>query len=146
MDPATIFQFVCGALQLIEFGLGTARAFHEISESKDALTLENTRLDHETKLLHTASSQISLRLQGLGSAHLTPEQAHLQQLALKCQQVAQNLLDRLDKVKVVGNRSKRKIPVQWVRLKLEKEKIDKDEAELRRCRELLDTQMLVTLW
>ena len=146
MDPATAFQLVCGALQLVEFGVGTAKAFHDIYKSKEALTSENERLDQQTQLLRTVSSQISSRLHGFTQTQPTPEKTQLLDLARRCNQAAKNLLERLNKLKVTGPRSKRKVPVQWAKLLLEKGKIEKDQVQLERCRELLDTQMLVNVW
>ena len=116
MDPATAFQLVCGALQLIEFGVGTAKAFHDIYKSKDALTSENERLGQLAELLRTASSQISSRLQSLAGAQPTQEKRQLRDIAERCERSAKNLLKRLDKLKVTGTLSKRKVPVQWARL------------------------------
>ena len=65
MDPGTAFQLVCGAIQLIDFGISTAKAFHDIYKSKDALASENDRLDQETQKLRAASTQITARLQNV---------------------------------------------------------------------------------
>ena len=146
MDPATTFQVVCGAIQLIELGIGAAKAFHEIYTSKDALTADNARLDRDTEALRIASSQISSQLQVVVSARLSTEHLQLQEVARRCDQAAQDLIRRLDKLKTSGPRSKRRVPLQWVKLLREKGKIQEDREELQRCRKLLDTQMLVTLW
>ena len=51
MDPATIFQVVCGAIQLIQLGINAAKAFNEIYNSKDALTADSAQLDRDTEAL-----------------------------------------------------------------------------------------------
>ena len=142
MDPATTFS----AIHLIDFGIRAVKAFHEIYISKDALTTDNTRSDLETQALRTASSQVSSQLQGLIPSQLSPEQAHLKRVAEKCDQLAKDLITRLDKLKVVVPRSRRKVPVQWMKLMREKGTIQKDHEQLQRCKALLDTQMIVTLW
>ena len=145
MDPVTTVQVVCGAIQLIDFGIGAAKAFHEICNNKDALTADNTRLESETQSLRMASSQVSSQLQGL-STKLSEEQLQLQKVAQRCEQVANDLITRLDRLKVVGPLSRRRVALQWIKLMREKGAIEKDQEQLQRCRELMDTQMLVNLW
>ena len=146
MDPVTALTVLCNVLQLIELGAKSAKAFHEICKSKEALTLENERLDQQTKLLSTISSQLSTRLQNVAQDRLTPEKEQLRDLAGECDQSARNLLKRLEKLKVTGPRSKREDLKRWWKSRQEEGKIDEDVKQLEQCRERMDKQMLVNLW
>ena len=146
MDPATAFQLTCGVIQLIGFGIKTAKACHEIHKSKNALTLEYENLDRETRLLRTTSTSIIDRLNALPRVHLNPEQGHLLQIAENCSQHAQTLLREIDRLKLMGVHHKRNAPVQWTKSMFRKGKIQDVQAQLAKYQKLLDTQMLSSLW
>lgn len=148
MDPATTFQLVSGALHIIEFGVGTAKAFQKIYKSKESLTVEYERLDIETQLLATASSSITttLRDSGVSATGVSPDQAHIRNVAQECSRLAADLLNRLAQLKLTGPCRKRSVPLQWWKLTREKGKIEKTQSQLGRCQELLNTQALVNLW
>ena len=146
MDPATAFSVACGVIQLIDFGIKTTKAFHEIYGSKNSLTAANEKLDHETQLLDTTSQSVTSRLESLANSQLTPDQIHLKTIAEECKRHCQDLLERLDKLKLKGVHRKRDVPVQWFRLVRHKGDIERIQDQLMRCQKLLDTQMLVSLW
>ena len=146
MDPATAFQLVCGAMQLLQFGFDTVKAFHDIAKSPEALTSDFVHLEYETNALGASCAQISKRLSMLSQAQLSPEQAHLKSVAQDCEQTAVTLKAQIDKLKLTGPHSKLKLPIQWARLMLEKERIKRIQAQLQRCQQRLDTQMHVDLW
>ena len=147
MDPATAFQLVCGALQLIQFGVDSVKACYEIYQSENAFTSENSQLDMATQKLRTSSSQVSDPLRDSQQVQLqpTPEQRELRRATELCNQKASDLLKRLDSLKPTGGvpLPKYKIPMQLAKLKLNKRKIEKDQAQLQQCKELFNTQMLV---
>ncbi|KAI9686096.1 MAG: hypothetical protein M1822_004080 [Bathelium mastoideum] len=145
MDPATAFQLACGALQLVDFGIKTVKAFREIYQNKDALTLENEKLDHNTQLLHATTLGITNHLRSLANVQLTPEKLHLQQVTEECTHRAQVLLDELGKLKLAGPRRKRDVFGQWTKTTRSRGKIDGMQTQLMRCQKLLDTQMLVNI-
>ena len=128
MDPATAFQVFCGAIQLIQFGIGTTKAFQDIYRSKNALTSEYNQLSHEMTSLRTTSSQISSRLQRLNQAPLTREQAHLHDVAKDCDRLAGDLLKRLDGLKLTGHQRHRDVPLQWLKLMREKGRIEREPS------------------
>ena len=145
MDPATAFQLVCGALQLIEFGVSTAGALRDISKSSNALTPGIEQLDRDAQKLREASRQIASPLQNVAQFPLTHEQTQLRQVAEDCNQSAIELVKQLDELGA-GHLPKHKVLGQWWKILRKKGKIAELQARLERGRVLLDTQMLVTLW
>ncbi|KAI9652360.1 MAG: hypothetical protein M1831_006838 [Alyxoria varia] len=145
MDPATAFQVACGVLQLIEFGVDTAKLFQQIYTSKSSLTAETQRIDYETQLLKTTSASVTFRLKSVSKTQLNPKQAHLCQIAEECDDLAQRLLSTLDSLKQTGPQRRRDVPAQWWKFRREKGKIEDIRVQLERRQELLNTQMLAKL-
>ena len=146
MDPVTAFSLASNILQIIELGKDTAKAFHDIYKSGSGLTSEAEQSDQQTRSLRTSSSQIQTLLSTSSTANLTPEQAQLHHVARDCEDIARTIVDRFDKLKLTGRPSICKVLSQWYKFMREKGKIEEDQAQLRRYRELLDTQMLVNIW
>ena len=150
MDPATNFQIVCGALQLIQFGIDSAKTCREIYQSGNALPVETGELDILTQRLRTSSSQVSSRLkqaQVQSQSQLSPGQQELCRAADLCYAQAGKLLKRLDSLKINGQPPlpKRRIAKQWAKWTLNKGKIEDDSTRLRQYQELFNTKMLVSI-
>ena len=146
MDPVSAFAIACGVLQVVEVGVGAAKAYNEIPENKNALTSEMEHLRMKTQGIRDLSSQLVSRYQSINSsqAQLDQEKVQLLRIAKDCNEVARNLCDRLDKLSLPGA-SKRQVLKQWWRIQQHKEEVHNDRTRLERLGKLLDTQMLVKI-
>ena len=130
----------------MQFIVSAAKGFREVYQSENALTSENNRFEDEVHTLRESISQTTLRLGALDRTRITVEQTQLKNVAVELNDAANDVLQRLEKLKPSTRISRLKVPLQWTRLRAEKSKIEKDVNRVQRCRQRLDTQMLVNLW
>ena len=147
MDPATAFSVACGVIQILQFGMSTAKTVHEIYKNRSALDSKTASLDNETSRLRGATSTLTTHLENIKAVEheLSKDQKELQSVAYQFQDLSYDLLDRIDALKISGSKRKRDLPLQWARIAREKDKIEKTRSRLQRLEHVLNTQMLVNL-
>ena len=148
MDPGTAFQLVCGALQLIEYGVATAKVCYEIHHSASSLSSAYEELDYDTGLLSSATSALKgdLSIVKDKNVSLTPDQLRLRRVATECDDLAKDLVNHVDRLKYTKQKRKRNVPKQCLRLARSKSKIEKLQDQLRSRQKILDKEMLIKLW
>ena len=146
MDPATAFQLACGAVQLIGFGCKTAKAIRQIYKNNSALLDANEQLDKESKQVQTTTISIRQRLGSTPSDQLTEDQRRLQRVVQDCCDLNDELLQKLNGLKVSGTKQKRHIPKILLKSMRDKSNIEDIHNRLKSCLFLLNTELLSGIW
>ena len=147
MDPATTFSLACGTLQVIGFGIQTAKAFHEIHKSSTSTPADHERFEEEAVQLGKASSSLSALLNDLQAVEgkLNRDQKQLRNIARECDDAVHDMTNKLDGLKISGPGRKRDVTGQWVKIVRERSNIDIIKKTLESKQQLLNTQMLVNI-
>lgn len=148
MDPATAFQLACGAVQLIDFGIKTAKELHEISKSPSGMTRENERLESYITSLQRCNSSLSREWRVIGKSELalTPEQQQLKQVSVELERLSNDLLNKLANLKGRSSHRQLKVLSTYYRTLREKSGIEDISNRIQKQKQLLDTGMLIALW
>lgn len=144
MDPLTAFSLTCGIVQFVDFSSKLVSKGYEISISAEGALAEN--LDLET--VTTDLSRLADRLnQNEELTCSTKDQQELRDLASSCQTLADQLMDKLQKLKVDKEAKYRRWKSIRQALKTVWSKKDLDEmaAKLATFRSQLELRLLVSL-
>ena len=139
MDPLTTFSVACGVIQVIDFSsktLMTCREIYKEGSLSDYRSLENLAkhlIDTREKLDTSNDFQI------------TADNQSLIELSEKCSTTADQLVERLQALKIQGPHKRRQAILKTVRLLRERGEIEKIQKRLDQYRISLDTQILVSL-
>ena len=148
MDPATTFQVACGVIQLIEAGVKAIKTFQEIYNNESSLSAENQELFDQAFRLQQSTTSVTARLASLAGdqAQLTDDQKRLQQVAKECGDLDHELLQKLESLKISGQKRKRDVPATWLKAHWKKDDISRIRNRLQSCQKQLDTEMLTDIW
>ncbi|KAG8530111.1 uncharacterized protein KY384_005593 [Bacidia gigantensis] len=147
MDPVTGVGLVASIAQLIQFGIATAKACHEIYEKGS--TSENINIDETTIHLSNLSSSLQRSIKELGAgktvSSLSEEEKELLNLGQKCEETAKKLHDEVNKLKARPSGSKREAAGIFARSIWKKGSISRLKERLESYRRLLETSLLFKL-
>ena len=141
MDPLTAFSLACGVIQVVDFSmkvLAKCKEFHD----HGALS-EYQEVEEITKHL------TNLRLDALpphsSGTTQTPDDRELRELLKTCSETAEQLVAKLQTLKIKGSHKKRQAIVKTVKAFREKKEIQDLEKRLNSYHRVLDTKILVNL-
>ena len=144
MDPLTAFSLACGVIQVVDFSTKILGKCKEIYETG---SLSQHR-DVEDVTKHLTGLQGELR-QSFLSQHATESETssdrNLLELAGNCSATADQLISKLDSLKIQGPNSKRKAIKMAMRSFWESKDIESIRDRLQSDREMLDTYVLINL-
>lgn len=147
MEPATALGVAGAVVQLIDCGQKAARALHEIYKNESTLSTHNDKMYEESGALHTSISGLIKHLDALSNASqpLSDDQQRLQQVAKQCVSLDNDLLQRLDNLRISGRKRKRDAAVASLKAIKEKDKIRELHGRLAACREQLSTDLFISI-
>ena len=141
MEPVTAVGFMAAVIQLLEFGIKTARAVNEVQERGSTDDVDNA--NYVSSQLSSLSKSVRDQLE-LSSMHgtLSGEEKELLDIGRKCCAQSQKLQEELDKLmsRDGGN--------GMVRIKVvaktiwKKNKIAAMQEKLDGCRKILESRLL----
>jgi hypothetical protein len=138
MDPITAAGFAAGILSFINFSYkvisGTSEMF------KSGTTAENAHIGNVVNDLRKATEQLSIRRTGTSD-----NEKALNMLASECQELSDNLLKLLEKLRVTAENSKWKNAKVFLRSMWEKEKVAEMESRLTKYRSQILYRLVLIL-
>ena len=141
MDPVTAFSLACGVIQVVDFSIKVLAKCKEIYDH-GALS-EHQEIEEITK--HLADLQIDTSLPQSSGIAQTPADRELWELAKTCSATAEQLVAKLQNLKIEGPHKKRQAIAKTVKAFREKKEMQDLEKRLNSCRSVLDTKILVSL-
>ncbi|KAL2060353.1 hypothetical protein VTL71DRAFT_9748 [Oculimacula yallundae] len=143
MEGLAAFGIVVNVIQLVDFTSKLVAGGHEIYKSADGQLVEHSEIQKITVRLSTASKKVADDLSSLKSKRsLTSSEQELVQLGHECVEIATELHDALEKLKVGGKVGKRQSFRQALLTVWHKDKIEGLEKRLDRFRQQLVTEIL----
>ena len=144
MDPLTAFSLACGIVQFVDFSSKLVSKGYELSISAEGALAENLDLETVTTDLSRLADRLS---QNEELTCFTEDQQELRDLASSCQTLADQLMDKLQKLKVDKAAKYRRWKSIRQALKTVWSKKDLDEmvAKLATFRSQLELRLLVSL-
>ena len=141
MDPLTAFSLACGVIQVVDFSIKVLAKCKEIHDH--GALAEHQEVEEITNHLTDLRMDTSLP-QSSGSTQ-SPDDRELRELAKTCSTTAEQLVAKLQTLKIEGPHKKREAFFKTVKALREKREIHDLEKRLNRHRSVLDTKILVTL-
>ena len=143
MDPLTAFSLVCGVIQVVDFSIKTLAKCKAIYK-KGSLS-EHEELRELTKQLVNVRAELHLPEANLSAEILTTPDQTLLDLAGQCSRTADQLVEKLESLKIEGPRKRRQALWNLIKCLCEKGEIQNIQKRLDGYRNTLDTQILVSL-
>ena len=141
MDPLTAFSLACGVIQVVDFSIKVLTRCKEIHDH-GALS-EHQEVEETTK--HLTNLRIDLSPPQSSETTQTPGDIELRELAKTCSTTAEQLVTKLQTLKIEGPHKKRQVVFKTVKALREKREIHDLEKRLNRYRSVLDTKILASL-
>ena len=144
MDPLTAFSLVCGVIQVVDFSTKTVAKCVEIY--KEGSLPEYRDLEDLTKHLVEARAELDLSdVNQSMRTSATPDEQSLLEIARQCSTTADQLVQKIDSLKIEGPHKKRQAIRKTVKLLWEKGEMKGIQKRLDGYRSALDTQILINL-
>ena len=139
MEAIAAFSLACNIIQVVDTGIKVASKACEIH--RDGSTSENEDIQRTTNHLVQASTSLQQSM-------INANDKELETVANECQSAADELLVKLDNLKLGGVHKKRKLRAigKAVKSMTEKDAIKQSQTRLEECRKALDSGVLVHLW
>ena len=144
MDPLTAFSLACGVIQVVDFSTKTVAKCIEIY--KEGSFAEYRDLEDLTK--HLVEARAKLDLSDVNQSVRTsasPDEQSLLEIARQCSTTADQLVQKIDSLKIEGPHKKRQAIRKTVKLLWEKGEMKGIQKRLDGYRSALDTQILINL-
>ena len=141
MDPLTAFSLACGVIQVVDFSMKVLAKCKEIHDH-GALS-EHQEVEEVTR--HLTDLRIDVSPPQSPEPTQTPDDRELQDLVKICSATAQQVVAKLQTLKVEGPHKKRQAIVKTMKSLREKREIHDLEKRLNSYRSVLDTKILVNL-
>ena len=141
MDPLTAFSLACGVIQVVDFSIKVLAKCKEIHDHGALSELQE--VEDITKHLADLRTDVSPP-QGLGTTQ-TPGERDLRELAKTCSATAEQLVAKLQTLKIEGPHKKRQAIQKTVKALRQRREIHDIEKRLDSYRSVLDTKILVNL-
>ena len=139
MDPLTAFSLACGVIQVIDVSaktLTTCREIYKKGSSSDYQSLESLA----KHLIHLRE-----KLDFPNDSQITADGQSLIELSEKCSTTADQLIGRLQALKIQGPHKRRQAILKTFSLLRDRSEIEKIQKRLDQYRVAFDTQILVNL-
>ena len=144
MDPLTAFSLACGVIQVVEFSAQTLSKCREIY--KEGSLYEYQELEALTKQLVDVRAKLDLPKTNKDVKQpIAPDEQSLLEIAGQCSRTADQLVHKLDSLKIEGPHKKRQAIEKTVKLFWEKGELKEIQKRLDGYRSVLDTQILIKL-
>ena len=139
MEAIAAFSLACNVIQVVDTGIKVASKACELH--RDGTTGENEEIQRTTQHLVQASTSLQQSM-------INANDKELETVANECQSAADELLVKLDNLKLGGIHKKRKLRAigKAVKSMTEKDAIKQSQTRLEECRKALDSGVLVHLW
>ena len=139
MEAIAAFSLACNVIQVVDTGIKVASKACELH--RDGNTGENEDIQRTTQHLVQASASLQQSM-------INANDKELETVANECQSAADELLVKLENLKLGGGHKKRKLRSigKAVRSMTEKDAIKQSQTRLEECRKALDSGVLVHLW
>lgn len=143
MDPVSAFGIVTSVMQVLEFGRAATKTCLEVY--KHGVSNENLSIEKTTKHLAAASGRLQITLR----EHRRPgvvvqDDLQLQSLAAECGDIAQDLLELLDRLKPKGSGRARQLDSLKKGLVSlwQRDEVKRLELHLEKLKRVLDGEVL----
>jgi N-terminal domain on NACHT_NTPase and P-loop NTPases len=145
-DPFTAIGLASSIVQFIDFSFKIVSKASEIKQSADGVLSENFDLEIVTKDLVVINARLKDSLQPPKVAIvLIQEQRRIYDLRERCNEVAEELLNALDKLKAKGSQGRWKSLRQALKSVWDRDKIIDIQSRLTGLREELELRVLVDM-
>lgn len=144
MDPLTAFSLTCGVIQVVDFSFKTLSKYREIYH--DGSLSQYKQLEDLTK--HLVGVREKLEIPAANKSIVRPvtsEEQGLVDVAGQCSETADQLVKHLHSFKIEGPRKRRQAILKTVKLLWEKNRIQDIQKRLDDHRNVLNTQILISL-
>ena len=160
MDPVTAFSIACGTIQVVDFGIKVAYKVYTIVQSSSGTLKENEELETATVTLQGLMDALKAQsdsippyqttrvIQNPGDIGISRSTAQeVRQLASQCGEIAQELIDLLNNIKVDPKkyRSTTSRTLKAVKAYSKSRKISKLESRLEEYQKRLERHIIVEL-
>ena len=146
-DPITALSAIGLAgnvAQFVEFALKIVAKGNEAYKDINGVSDENSNIDKVTRELCTTSRKLS---DSLSEYHDGSDDTGLITIAQSCENIAGDLINRLEKFKVKPGRFRRLRSLgQAIKAEWKKDEVKRLEATLKKYQRQLDTRIIVSLW
>jgi N-terminal domain on NACHT_NTPase and P-loop NTPases len=139
MDPITCLGIASALVQFVDFGTKIISEAKELYTSVHGASAENFELESITSDLSQLSKKLSLPTSG---EQVTDDEKELRKVAGSCKEVANELLEALHEIKVVGAHRKWQSFRQALRNVMKREKIQSISARLERLQKQVQLRLI----
>jgi hypothetical protein len=143
MDPFNALSIAASVVQFVDFASKILSKTYELYKSADGASLENSEHETVTKDLRALNQRLTNRSSRQGS--LPKEEYALEVICRGCSVIADELLEKLEGIKIKGKHTKWKSLRQALKTIWSESAIDEVSRRLARYRQELDTQLLVLI-
>ena len=144
MDPLTAFSLVCGVIQVVDFSIKTLSKCKEIYRGGSLSQYQE--LEDLTK--HLVDVREKLELPAAKKDFVTSvssDEQGLLEVAGQCSKTADQLVEQLHSLKTEAPRKRRQAILKTVKVLWEKHRIQDIQKRLDDHRNVLNTQILISL-
>lgn len=146
LDPLTALSVAGTVVQFVDYATRLVSKGQQIYRSVDGALLENLELQTVTEDLFKLSNRLNTSVhQGVSSKQLSLDEQALESLAIACRDIAQELLEHLERLKVKGETRKLKSFYKALKSVWNKADLDDLVERLSRYREELEVHLLVSI-
>lgn len=143
MDPFNALSIAASVVQFVDFTSKILSTTYELYKSADGASLENAERETVTKDLQALNKRLTNRSSRRGS--LAKEEYALETICRGCNVIADELLEKLERIRIKGKHTKWKSLRQALKSIWSESAIDEVSRRLARYRQELDTQLLVLI-
>ncbi len=146
MDPLTSLSLASNVIQIVDFSTQLVSKGYKIYKSADGTLAENLDAEAVTNSLKTLSGKLQGSIENnRNSEGLSDDDQRLINLCTKCQDLASELLTKLDRVKVTGKNLKWKSARQALKSVCKKEDLDQLVSRLESYRSEINLHITISL-
>lgn len=145
MDPLTAFSTAGTVIQFVDFSLKLLSAGCELYNSATGALYTNEELEYTARNISQLARRLRQPLHPESLTRVTQEGADLQRICDKCDEIAQDLLKRLESLRMAGGKGVLKSFRYALKTYWAKEDLDILVDRLEKIREILEMTVLVEL-
>jgi hypothetical protein len=146
LDPLTAIGLAGNIVQFVDFSFKIVSKASEIKQSADGVLTENLDLEIVTRDLVAINARLKESLQNPSvTVSLTQEQGRLDDLRERCTEVADELLDALNKLKAKGSKGRWKSLRHALKSVWDRDKIIQIQSRLTCFKGELELRILVDM-
>ena len=146
MDPLTSLSLASNVIQIVDFSTQLVSKGYKIYKSADGTLAENVDAEAVTHSLKTLSGKLRGSIENNRSSELLSEDdQRLMKLCTNCQDLANELLTKFDRVKVTGRNLKWKSARQALKSVSKKDDLDQLVSRLQLYRSEIHLHITMSL-